>query len=78
MTDSWLSNRGRPKTISKFGSIKEYLEGYLFPIKDNLIELRELERKKEKEFLSAQGRRKLQEQKLNRAYEGLEQFRGGQ
>lgn len=66
---------GRPKTITKYNSVKEYLELYLFPIKDLLIELKENEKKKEKEYLSAKGRRELQEQKLGRAYEGLEEFR---
>ncbi len=71
-----LNNRlGRPKRTIKYTSPADYLNKYIFPIKDILISLKEVEHKKENEFLSASNRKKLQEQKLERAYEGLEDFR---
>lgn len=60
--------------LSKITTLKEYLEE-IFIIKDSLISLKDEEKKKEKIYLSMKNRRKFQEDKLERAYEGLERFR---
>lgn len=66
---------GRPKLTSRFSSAFEYLNKHIFPIKDTLFALKDLERKKEKEWLSARNKRLICEQQLERAYDGLENFR---
>ena len=60
--------------LSKITNLKEYLEE-IFKIKDGVISLKEEEREKEKTYLAAKNRRRFQEDKLERAYEGLERFR---
>jgi len=69
------SNLGRPLTTTKYNSVKEYLDRHIFVIKDSLDEFKKQERAKEKEYRAARSRRLLQQQRLERAYEGLEQFR---
>ena len=66
---------GRPRAGDKFQTLFEYLNGYVFVIKDSLILMKDDEHKKEKIFLAASGRRRLQEDKLELAYKGLERFR---
>jgi hypothetical protein len=68
-------NYGRPKTITKYSSVHEYLENFLFPIKDSIPELKRIATNKQKEANSAHNKVKLQEDRLDRAYEGLEVFR---
>lgn len=60
--------------LSKIDSYPEYMKE-LFIIKDALISLKDKERKKEKEYYGAKAKRKFQQDKLERAYEGLEKFR---
>ena len=66
---------GRRKNTTKYHSSFEYLNKYIFPIKDLLIALKEEEYKKEKQYNAARNRKLLREQKLERAYDGLENFR---
>lgn len=60
--------------LSKIENYPEYMKE-LFNIKDICIALKGKEKKKEKEYYGAKARRKFQEEKLDRAYEGLEKFR---
>ena len=66
---------GRPRNVEKYDSVHKYLNEYVFVIKDGFFELKKKEREKEKQYNAARGRRMLQEQKLEKAYEGLEYFR---
>lgn len=66
---------GRRKNTTKYHSSFEYLNKYVFPIKDLLISLKGEEHEKEKQYNIAKNRKMLQEQKLERAYDGLENFR---
>lgn len=56
-------------------TLHEYLNNFLFPIKDSIISLQEEEKKKFKEYQAAANKVKLQKQKLDRGYEGLEHYR---
>lgn len=69
------SGLGRPKEADKYNSIPDYLNNYLFKIKDVLFEFREKESETLKEYNKSKARASLQQQKLDRAYEGLEHFR---
>lgn len=60
--------------LKQIDSLPEYMEE-IFKIKDNLFELKDEEGEKEKAFNAARTRRRFQEDKLERAYEGLEKFR---
>ena len=66
---------GRPRRVKEFKTVHEYLEGYIFPVKDGLIAMKQDEIKKERIYKAAYGRRLLQEQKLEKAYANLEHFR---
>ena len=66
---------GRPRIVEKYTTVHEYLNKYIFIVKDAFFALQNDERKKEKQYNAARGRRILQQQKLENAYEGLEHFR---
>ena len=66
---------GRPRIVTKFKSAYEYLNKYVFVIKDGFFILKDKERIKEREYQAAKNKRMLQEQKLEKAYEGFEVFR---
>ena len=60
--------------LSKIDNLQEYLEE-IFKMKDGLVLLKEDENKKGNIYLSSKNKRKLQEDKIERAYEGLVRFR---
>ena len=66
---------GRPNRIQKYESVTEYLNEYVFKVKDLLFELKETEFEKRKEHKKALAKMNLQIQKLEMAYAGLEEFR---
>ena len=63
------------RTVDKFSSIHDYLENHIFKVKDSLFELQGTEKEKRKIWKEALVSVRLQKQKLERAYEGLSQFR---
>ena len=66
---------GRPSEADKYNNVHDYLNKFLFKLKDALFILKEDEFKKKKEYNAAHNRAMLQEDKLTRAYTGLERFR---
>ncbi len=69
------SGLGRRTAAEKFGNVNDYLNQHVFPIKDELIIFRKDEAQTLKKWKAAQAKRRLQEQKLEWAYNGLEKFR---
>ena len=69
------SGLGRPKEVEKYSSIHEYLNKYVLVIKDSLFALKEDELKKRKIHDAAVNKVSIQEDKLEKAYEGFEKFR---
>ena len=67
--------RGPVRRENKYTNPLDYLNEVVFPARDFLDELLELEKKKEKELKSAKGRVTLQKQKLQYAYDGMEKYR---
>ena len=66
---------GRPKFMTKFKSVNDYLENHIFVVKDNLFKLQDDEKKKEKAYNAARAKANFCRERLERAYEGLEHFR---
>lgn len=60
--------------LSKIESYPEYMKE-LFVVKDLVIAFKEDEKKKERIYFGVKAKRKFQQDKLDRAYEGLEKFR---
>ncbi len=70
-----INGLGRPSAAEKYDNMHEYLNEYVFKIKDALFLLKDDELKKRKEYNAAVAKVNLQTQKLEKAYEGLEKFR---
>jgi len=66
---------GRKSRAESYTDPRKYLNEIIFPITDGLELLKTAEREAEKAYLSAKNKRSLQQQKLDYAYNGLNQFR---
>lgn len=66
---------GRPKLITRYKSMFDFFQNHLLPEKDKLIRLQKEAVVKKKEWLKAEGKVNIQNQKVERAYEWLEHFK---
>ena len=66
---------GPVRRENKYSNPMDYLNEVVFPATDILENLEKLERKKDKEHESAKNTVKLQKQKLQYAYDGMQKFR---
>ena len=71
-----LTNRlGRPKAVSKFKSVFDFVQSYIIPNKEILERLMKDRATKQKQLDIAEGKVTLQTTKINKAYEDLIYFK---
>ncbi len=69
------SGLGRRPISDKYDHPLDYLNKHIFPIKDMLDGFKNAERAAEKAYQAAKNKTRLQQQKLEWAYTGLEKWR---
>jgi len=69
------NGNGKMKLADTFKTLHSYVNDFILPLRDNLIDFKDDMYKKKREYEKAKGKANIQQQKLDNAYEGLVRFR---